>query len=569
VTSVTPVASVAGPAPARLGASGFVPRHSSWATLAVLAVATALSVAAYLHFSSGGQAIAYGDAKSHLLIARRVLFADTPGAGQLGGVWLPLPHLLMLPLAWSDWAYYTGFAGSAVMMVCYVLATLLAFKITWRMTRGYWAAAAAAAVFALNPNMLYMQSTPMTEQLMFATMLAAVYGLVCWAQADQDDPLHHLYLLGAGVAALACGLTRYEGWTLTAALTVAVVLGALPRLRRLSRSDWDLAEGQGIAFAILGAAAPAGWMLWNWAIFGSPLDFQTGEFAKPSNWVNAGEKAVHHWWIALRTYSIATVDNVTGPVVIVALLGLCAYLWRTRLSRESLPVLALLVMFPVFVVMLENGERPLHVPQYYDGGGFYNVRFGLVMELPACLLAGFLAAELPRLHRACLASLAPGPAARGWRALRAVLSTAPSAALIAAAAVIAATALGSGQVVTLQEAVQGIQSPTEQHAADAATWLRAHYRGGLVLIESYGNEDVAFSSRVPVTDQVYEGSYRQWAPALANPSGHGIRWIVMRDEPGNADQVFQSLHGSSLIDGYRLAWGNANYLIYQLRKATS
>jgi hypothetical protein len=565
---VAPTAPVTGPVPAQPLAARSLPRHSGWATLAVLGVATTLSVAAYLHFSASGDAIAYGDAKSHLLIARRVLFADTPGAGQLGGVWLPLPHLLMLPLVWDDWAYYTGLAGSAVTMACYVLAALLTFKISWRMTSGYWAAAGAAAVFALNPNMLYMQSTPMTEQLMFVTMLAAVYGLVCWAQADRDSPLRHLCLLGAGTAALACGLTRYEGWMLTAVLTVVVVLGALPRRRSLTRRDWDHAEGQGIAFAILGAAAPAGWMLWNWMIFGSPLAFQTGEFAKPSNWVNAGEKAVHHWWVALRTYSIATVDNVTGPIVIVALLGLVAYAWRTRLSRESLPVLALLVMFPMFVVMLENGERPLHVPQYYHGG-FYNVRFGLVMELPASLLAGFLAAELPRLHRALLDYLAPGPVSRRWRALRSALGMAPAAALIAAAAVIAVTALGSGQIVTLTEAVQGIQSPTEQHAADAAAWLRQHYHGGLVLIESYGNEDLAFSSRVPVTDQVYEGSYRKWAPALANPSGHGITWIVMRDEPGNPDQVFTALHGSTLIDGYRLAWSNANYLVYQLRKATS
>src|SRR5262249_6084794 len=123
--SVASSAPVTGPAPARSLTARSVPRHSGWATLAVLGVALALGVAAYLHFSANGEAIAYGDAKSHLLIARRVLFADTPGAGQLGGVWLPLPHLLMLPLAWSDRAYYTGLAGSAVMMACYVLATLL------------------------------------------------------------------------------------------------------------------------------------------------------------------------------------------------------------------------------------------------------------------------------------------------------------------------------------------------------------------------------------------------------------------------------------------------------------
>src|ERR1700722_15304418 len=104
------------------------------ATLLVIAAACLLSVAAYLHFYPHGQTIAYGDAKSHLLIARRVIFADTPGAGQLGGVWLPLPHILMLPFIWNNWAYYSGFAGSVVMMICYVVCTMFVYKITWRLT---------------------------------------------------------------------------------------------------------------------------------------------------------------------------------------------------------------------------------------------------------------------------------------------------------------------------------------------------------------------------------------------------------------------------------------------------
>ena len=49
----------------------------------------------------------YGDAVAHLGIARGILDTNTPGLGQLGGVWLPLPHLLMLPFIgrmewWQD-----------------------------------------------------------------------------------------------------------------------------------------------------------------------------------------------------------------------------------------------------------------------------------------------------------------------------------------------------------------------------------------------------------------------------------------------------------------------------------
>ena len=518
----------------------------------MIAVACVISVVAYLHFYPNGEVIAYGDAKSHLLIARRVFFADTPGAGQLGGVWLPLPHILMLPLIWNNWAYYSGFAGSVVMMVCYVVCTLFIYKFTWRLTGRHIAAAAAAAVFALNPNILYMQSTPMTELLMFATMMGAVYGLLCWIQTDADHPAHHLYLLGAGLSALLCGLTRYEGWTMAVAFTGVVLYCSLTRLRMPTRDEWHVTEGQVLAFGVLGAAAPLAWMIWNWLIFGSPLAFQTGTYAKPSNWVSSGERTVHNLWISLRTYEIATVDNVTGLVTILAVLGLAVYLFRTRLSRESLPLLALLVMFPMFVVTLYKGQRPLHVYQFYYN--FYNVRFGLVMLLPACLLVGYLVASAAALVPARLPARAGG-----------LLRALPAAAVICAVAVIAGTSLRSGNIVTLEEPVAGNATPTAQHAQAAANWLRQHYDGGLVLMESYGNENVSFASHIPLGDQVYEGSYRIWAPTLSNPSGHDITWIVMRDETGHQDQVYTSLHGSTLIDGYRLAWQNHDYLVYKFR----
>ena len=184
------------------------------------------------------------------------------------------------------------------MMACYLLGTLFAFKIAWRVTRNYRAAAAAAATFALNPNILYLQSTPMTELLDVRdhARRGARPGLL--RHSDQDSRYHHLYLLGAGLSALACGSPGTQGWSLAVALIAAVLLGALPgragpgllRLWRLTRSDWHLAEGQAIAFGILALAAPVAWALWNWAIFGSPLAFQTGQYAKPSNWVNSGRE---------------------------------------------------------------------------------------------------------------------------------------------------------------------------------------------------------------------------------------------------------------------------------------
>ena len=58
--------------------------------------------------------VAYGDAESHLNIAKRVIHGLTPGFAQLGGIWLPMPHILMIPFVYFDFLWRTGLAGSIV-----------------------------------------------------------------------------------------------------------------------------------------------------------------------------------------------------------------------------------------------------------------------------------------------------------------------------------------------------------------------------------------------------------------------------------------------------------------------
>jgi hypothetical protein len=122
-------------------------------------------------------------------------------------------------------------------------------------------------------------------------------------------------------------------------------------------------------------------------------------------------------------------------------------------------------------------------------------------------------------------------------------------------------ALGTGQIATLQEPLAADAAPSAVQSAQAAAWLRAHYAGGLMLMESYGNEEVAFASHVPLQNQVYEGSYRIWAPSLAHPDFHGVMWIVMHNS--TEDQVYTTLHATVVVHGYRLAWTNGDYLIYK------
>jgi hypothetical protein len=119
-------------------------------------------------------------------------------------------------------------------------------------------------------------------------------------------------------------------------------------------------------------------------------------------------------------------------------------------------------------------------------------------------------------------------------------------------------------VATLAEAQAFRSSPTEQANTVAASWLRAHYDGGQVLMESFGNESVTFESRIPTQNIVYEGSFKMWGPALRDPAAAGIRWIYLRTTPGQQDDADLVLSGNpELGTVYQLMYKDADRVVYR------
>jgi hypothetical protein len=516
--------------------------YTAWSVALAAAV---ISVAAYIVSVRLHAVLLYVDSISHLEIARRVVSSTSPGLAQLGYVWLPLPHLLMLPFVWSTPLYQNGFAGSIVSMAAYVATAVLIYKITFRLTGRTFAGVVAAGVFGLNVNMLYMQSTPMTEALLFCMLAAMVYCVQQWADTDR-----YQYLIAGAGAAVCATLTRYESWPVLACLVIAVVVIAWQRThsRLTPKIRWASTQDRFVVFVVVGFAGILAWLIWNWAIFGNPLDFQDGAYAKPSNWVSTGEPFIGNWVIAAKTYWYAMLDNETGPLLLLAaagLAGLIAREWRTPKGfARSLPVLSLLVIVPFFIVSLYSGQRPLHVLQIAND--LYNVRFGLIMLVPAAIGVGYLVGTLQRFRPAMY---------------------------IAGTLVLAlAVGLGAGlvrdhNVVTYTAARETLTSTTTLEQDPVVAWLKTHYTGGLVLMESFGNENIAF--QVPSDELVYEGSYHQWHPSLKDPSANHIEWIIARcgsNSPG-PDQVCQAL-GQAQLSNYSLVYTTADhdYRVYRLGK---
>src|SRR5580698_8151738 len=124
----------------------------------------------------------YGDAVAHLHIARRVFDARTPRFSQLGSVWLPLPHILLIPFVQNYQWWATGLAGVIPSALAYIAACAGIYRLARHFVSRS-ASALALAFFALNPNLLYLQTTAMTEPLFLCEVIWAVVLLVEWRSA--------------------------------------------------------------------------------------------------------------------------------------------------------------------------------------------------------------------------------------------------------------------------------------------------------------------------------------------------------------------------------------------------
>jgi hypothetical protein len=515
------------------------PRPAPDRTLGYLVLlAIGLSVAATAYFYHRGQLVLYDDEFSRMSIARRVF--DNPAGfslAQLGGVWLPWPQLQMMPFLGVDSLYFDGLGGSIPSMLSYVLSSVLIYKIVYRLTgRKRAPAVAGAAVFMLNPNVLYMQSTALSELGMFLWLLGGIYGVQRFFEVESPSSRRR-YLALAGISCTLALLTRYEGWILTAALLACVIYGCARRGETLSQ-----VKAHALAFAFFPALALIGWLAYNQVIFGSALYFYDGPYAKPSLWSSATDPAVGNWLISLKTYLYAILDDANWPTVGLALCGIFTLGYRRRLAPQTLPALSLPLLIVFFVWSLHGAQRPMHVEQINHS--LYNTRFALVYAPAAAIYIG------------CLIG-----------AFRSSLLVRAGSAVVFVAAVVAVVLCFRApdtKITTLEDNLAWSRQPVATQFDSAADYLRSHYHHGLVLAQFFANEGVLYKAHITPGADVYEGTHQLWLPAIADPVRLGIRWVVMRTDA--IDLVYRALHDTSrLLDNYVLVYNRRDYQIYERR----
>jgi hypothetical protein len=366
---------------------------------AVLLCAALLSALAVTFIASRGYTLYFGDAEAHLNIARRMLDSRTPGIEQAGTVWLPLPHLLMLPFVRNDAWWHSGIAGSIPSALAFIAACVLLYAAARRLFASRLAAATALALFALNPNVLYLQSIPMTEALFFASLAGLLYATVLYAQTGSPWAVAL-----AGAFSNAASMTRYEGWFLIPFVALFFWL----------QSGWRKWYVPGL-FCALAALFPIVWFAYNWWHYSNALEFYNGPYSARAIYersIKAGGARAPgdgNWMDAIRYFSAAARLCAGAPLAWIGLAGALALGYFRRWWT-----LSLLAIPPIFYIWsLHSSGTPIFVPHLWPNS-YYNTRYGTTAMLLFAFGGAALVAALPVRFRTWAASAVVLAALSPW-----------------------------------------------------------------------------------------------------------------------------------------------------------
>jgi hypothetical protein len=564
-------------------------------------LATCVSVLSFLFYFQRGESLLYGDAIAHINIARRVFDSKTPGLLQLGTVWLPLPHLLMIPFLISMKMWRTGAGGSIPSMTAYVFGVAGIFRLTRTALSApatsdrvaSLAAWFAAAIYAANPNLIYMQSTAMGESIYLAFFL---WSVAYFTDALRGNPksLTKCALCLAG----AC-LTRYDGWFLAAAMAAVVLLdvfrseswfqflgvqgGVLRssasrdssirgraalqgRVSRLEKKGASAPRVPRVKFVLIAAAAPVLWLAYNGIVYRNPFEFANGPYSakgiekKTQSAGNAGHPGSGSLVVSELYFLKAAQNNVAenqwlqrGWMFLLFLAIVASLILGRQKISETFspgPLLFLLIPIPFYALSIAYGGVPIFIPQWWPFT-HYNTRYGLQL-LPAFSVA--VAVLLYAIVRS------------RWETRLRVAGAFVLVAFVAASY----TSVWRSAPITLREAQFNMRT-RNQLERELAVWLE-HLPENTTLLMYLGDHVGAVQrSGIPLSRTINEGNHRVWKQptdpeglwerALANPSKYADYVLAFEGDP-----VWQAVHDLKLQEIVDIhVSGQARAVLYRAR----
>jgi hypothetical protein len=389
-------------------------------------------------------------------------------------VWLPLPHFLLIPFVMRDAWWHSGLAGVFPSVACFVIAGMFLFSAS-RRVYGEAAALAVVLLFALNPNILYLQAIPMTE-LPFLASLAALLWATLWFRDSQS-----LWaVLIAAAASNAASLTRYEGWFLIPFECLYLLVAA--------KKKW-----YAILFAVLAAAGPLAWLAHNQYYYSNALEFYNGPYSAAAIYhrqlAQGGFRypGDHDWITAARYYFAASRWVAGWPLLVLGIAGTLV-----AVAKRVWWALLLLLLAPLFYVWsMHSSGTPIFVPDL-SPFGWYNTRYAVAAILFAAFAAGALVTLVPGRFQA-------------------------RTSIILALVIAGVWGLSDSSSISWKESE--VNSEVRRAwTAQAASFLAREYRAGSGIIFPFGDlTGVLREAGIPLREGLHEGNGVAFSAAMARP----------------------------------------------------
>jgi hypothetical protein len=375
----------------------------------------------------------------------------------------------MLPFVGDMGMWRSGVAGTIPGVACFVLAGIFLFGLARRLLGSFAAGLAAALLFGLNPNMLYLQSTPMSEPV----HLAMIAGLAFFAV--RGNPI--------AAALFSCGasMTRYEAWAL---IPVIVFVFLLTRGLRSA-----------VLFGAIASVPPFYWFAHNWWYYGNALEFYNGPYSAKAIYERAVKANMQrypgdHDWPKAFQYYRAAVGLCAGPTLLwMGSLGLLPAIAR----RAWWAVLIFTVPPAFFILSMYSSGTPIYLPNLWPNT-YYNTRYGIA-ALPLLALGG-----------AAIVSMIP----ERWRTV---------AVGLVVALTITPWVLHPGPASWITWKESEVNSVARRAwTAEAAEFLKENYHKGDGIFFSFGDlTGVLRVAGIPLRESLYDGNNPHFQSAIARP----------------------------------------------------
>jgi hypothetical protein len=474
-----------------------------------------------------GLTLSHYDARGHLIVARRIVDSITPGWQQIGAVWLPLPHLLNAVPVQIDWLYRTGASAVLISILSFALATTAIAWIAGALTGSSAAALVGAAVFALNPNVLYLQATPMTEPLLLGLTLLGVALLIAHVHDGRRTALTGVVL------AFAC-LTRYEAWP----ITYVALAAATWALWRNGETTWSTA-GRVARIAIYPTAAIIAFAIFSRIVVGRW--FVSSDFFVPEN------KALGLPLMAVKEIAWGTRELSGRVLIVLAVAGGAVLLALGSLNRKR--AAALIALSPLAAAAVPWAA-------FVDGHPF-RIRYTVPLLAMEAIAVGSVVGLVMRPFQ----GRHPGGPERPALRYAAAIAT-----LIVAAIELHPFDVQAPMVVEAQW--DRVNVAPRQAVTNC---LRARYRGESIMASmgSLGHY-MQETSRdgFNLRDFLHEGNGDIWLAALERPRNYA-GWLLIEEKAQGGDMLAKrARENPDFLSGYSRVCEGAGVALYERQNRT-